>query len=97
MNCPTCNIPLNSIQYENQNLDACKKCGGMWFDKGELLAVVDSLILKNKVDEQSAKEVFKRSPEIRKVQQSNRTCPKCHVSMHTFNYCHDKNDRYSSH
>jgi Zn-finger nucleic acid-binding protein len=91
MNCPKCNIPLNDIQYENQNLDACKKCGGVWLDKGELLAVVDSMILRNKVDDQSAKEVFKGSSGIREVQQNNRTCPKCHVGMRTFNYCHDSN------
>jgi Zn-finger nucleic acid-binding protein len=91
MNCPKCNIPLNNIQYEYQDLDTCKKCGGVWFDKGELLAVVDSMILKFKVDDQSVKEVFKGSSGIRELQQNNRTCPKCHVGMRTFNYCHDSN------
>jgi Zn-finger nucleic acid-binding protein len=91
MNCPQCNIPLNNIQYEYQELDACKKCGGMWFDKGELLDVIDSMLLKNKVDDQSAEEAFKGSAGVREVHQNNRTCPKCHVGMRTFNYGYDSN------
>ena len=74
MNCPKCNIPLNNIQYENQNIDICKKCGGVWFEKGELLAVVDSMISKNKVDDQSVKEAFKGNSGINKLHQNNRTC-----------------------
>lgn len=35
INCPRCNIKMEKLKKEDVILDICKKCGGMWLDKGE--------------------------------------------------------------
>lgn len=39
--CPKCDGSLKETAYENIKIDACDKCGGVWFDAGELAQVVD--------------------------------------------------------
>ncbi len=36
MNCPRCGDDLKEQQYEEAVIDTCEKCGGVWFDSGEL-------------------------------------------------------------
>jgi len=36
MRCPKCGDELYHIEVEGIVLDKCKKCEGLWFDKGEL-------------------------------------------------------------
>lgn len=92
MNCPVCYKKLKEITYENQRIDICLKCGGIWFDRGELLKVVDNLLSKNKVDPQTVKETYRNKliniDEIKKFQ---RKCPKCNVDMNLNNYSYDSN------
>ncbi len=35
INCPRCNIKMEKLKKEEVTLDICKRCGGMWLDKGE--------------------------------------------------------------
>ncbi|MCK5851634.1 zf-TFIIB domain-containing protein [bacterium] len=92
MNCPICNINLNPIVCENQEIDLCKKCGGVWFDKGELLKVVNSLLNKNKVDPQTVIESYsKKVIDSNKVKQLVRKCPRCLTDMQIYNYSYDSN------
>jgi len=92
MKCPTCNNPLKNVRYQHQAIDLCPDCGGIWFDKGELQAVVQSLISEEKVDYQTAQEAYnpKALPCIREEHRI-RMCPSCHDQMDTFNYCYDSN------
>lgn len=39
--CPVCGVPLIEITREGQVLDRCTRCGGLYFDRGELAQVVD--------------------------------------------------------
>lgn len=68
-NCPACNIALYEIGYGDSGIriDACKKCYGIWLDRGELQKIVD--YVKEKSDREllnnylqslmeEAKEVF---------------------------------------
>ncbi len=41
LNCPKCDGGLYETDYENIKIDMCDKCGGVWFDAGELAQVVD--------------------------------------------------------
>ncbi|MDQ7822327.1 MAG: zf-TFIIB domain-containing protein [Candidatus Eremiobacteraeota bacterium] len=36
MKCPKCGSDLMEIEFMDIMLDKCKKCGGVWFDKGEV-------------------------------------------------------------
>ena len=96
MNCPICNIALKQISRENQEIVLCQKCGGVWFDNGELLKVVNSLLVKNKVDPQTVKEAH--SKEIinsKNVKQLIRKCPKCKTDMQLYNFLYDSNIFYN--
>lgn len=90
--CPVCNENLHSITRENQKIDSCLKCGGIWFDKGELQEVVESLISKDKVDFETIKETyFRKAINIYRQKHPLRQCPRCHVDLQVFNYCYDSN------
>ncbi|RKX45284.1 MAG: hypothetical protein DRP64_04925 [Verrucomicrobia bacterium] len=93
MNCPVCNNSrLNTAIYESQEIDYCQKCGGIWFDKGELFAIVNGLLSKGKIDPQTVKEAYRDrliSPE--KEHSIKRGCPRCRMEMNLVNYSYDSN------
>ncbi|MHA1575715.1 MAG: zf-TFIIB domain-containing protein [Alphaproteobacteria bacterium] len=92
MNCPVCNITLKQISCENQEIDLCQKCVGVWFDKGELLKVVNSLLDKNKVDPQTVMEAHsKEIIDSKSIKQLTRNCPRCQVEMQMYNFFYDSN------
>lgn len=39
--CPKCDGSLHETDYEKIKIDVCDKCGGIWFDAGELAQVAD--------------------------------------------------------
>jgi Zn-finger nucleic acid-binding protein len=92
MICPVCNKKLKTINYENQEVDLCLKCGGIWFDKGELLKVVNGLLSKNKIAPQTVKETYRNKLiRIDKIKKLQRKCPRCNVVMNLKNYSYDSN------
>ena len=34
--CPRCNIEMKKLKKEEVVIDICRKCEGMWLDKGEI-------------------------------------------------------------
>ena len=42
MNCPKCNVPLETIVYENVEIDKCNQCKGSWLDDGEILKIAQT-------------------------------------------------------
>ena len=36
INCPKCNLPMKKLTKQKVTIDICKKCEGMWLDKGEM-------------------------------------------------------------
>ncbi len=48
--CPVCRIGLTQVQYDDSKVrvDFCKKCQGVWLDRGEFKQVIN--YLKNKSD-----------------------------------------------
>ena len=92
MNCPVCNKKMKTINYESQEVDLCLKCGGIWFDKGELPKVVSGLLSKNKIDPQTVKEAYRNKLiNIDKIKKLQRKCPRCSVDMNLNNYSYDSN------
>lgn len=90
--CPVCNKDLKTITYENQRVDICQTCGGIWFDKEELLNVVDGLLSKNLIEPESVKEAYeKRAVASKDLEQPKRYCPRCKAELEVFNYYYDSN------
>lgn len=92
MNCPVCDKNLKVITYKNQEIDLCLKCGGVWFDRGQLTKVVDSLLNKNEIDPKTVKEAYRKtimSPD--DFKRVVRKCPRCMADMKLFNYAYDSN------
>jgi uncharacterized protein len=92
LKCPVCGENLKKVIYENQEVDVCQSCGGVWFDKEELLNVVDRLLSKNLIEPASIKEAYeKRAMASRDVEQPKRYCPRCKAELKVFNYSYDSN------
>lgn len=90
--CPVCNKDLKTITYQNQEVDVCQACGGVWFDKGELLKVVDGLLSKDLVDPESVKEAYgKKAVSSEDIDKFQRCCPRCKVGFEVFNFSYDSN------
>jgi uncharacterized protein len=92
MKCPVCNKDLNPVIYEDQEIDICPKCRGIWFDKSELTRVVDSLLSKGKIDSQTIKDILrKKKIGVNNIKKVYRKCPKCKIEMGIYNYSYDSN------
>ncbi len=48
--CPVCRIPFAKVNYDHSsvNIDFCKKCQGIWLDRGEFKQII--VYLKKKAD-----------------------------------------------
>ncbi len=56
LTCPKCNETMKKIKFsmpDNVIADKCTNCGGLWFDKGELVSVSD-IVDKKKGEAQTA-------------------------------------------
>jgi Zn-finger nucleic acid-binding protein len=77
MNCPNCRFALVNSNYKGVNLDSCKKCGGVWFDRDELRIAKDRTDADMRwldFDPFSFKNI--------KHLASDKKCPKCQINMH---------------
>ncbi len=47
--CPVCRVPLVQAQYDDSKIkiDFCKKCQGIWLDRGEFKQIIIYLTRKN--------------------------------------------------
>lgn len=92
MICPTCSGSLIEIRVKSIALDACRKCRGVWFGKGELLAFLNRLI-KGKAVKSEQTKLFEQRAVTGKndLRELPRKCPVCGKIMQKFNYCSDSN------
>ncbi len=90
--CPVCNKDFKTIVYEKQEVNVCQTCGGIWFDKGELMGVVDSLFSKGLITSESAVEAYgKKAVSTKDIEKFGRYCPRCKVELEVFNFFYDSN------
>ena len=71
-NCITRRLRRFNINDSKVIVDACKQCGGVWFDEGELKEVLDVAVQDMRIRND--------------VAESDRNCPKCDRALMAFNY-----------
>ena len=77
MKCPVCKISTAAIEFDKIELDFCPLCHGIWFDRGELELLLDTLTggvaldLVNSLTQRPA----------RNVEEKSRKCPICRRTM----------------
>ncbi|MCX6004499.1 MAG: zf-TFIIB domain-containing protein [Chloroflexi bacterium] len=77
MKCPSCKSTAIVIEYEKIELDYCAGCGGLWFDKGELELLLDS------IEQGTARKYVAdmlAQPEA-ETREEKRKCPICNRAM----------------
>jgi uncharacterized protein len=90
--CPVCNKDLRTITYENLKVDVCPTCGGIWFDRGELMAVVNGLLSRDRITAETVEEAYgKKAVPSKNIDKFKRFCPKCKEELEVFNFCYDSN------
>lgn len=90
--CPVCNKDLKTITHEKHEVNICQTCGGIWFDKGELMGVVDSLLSKGVIALESVEEAYGKKPVATKdIEKFRRYCPRCKVELEVSNFSYDSN------
>ena len=81
MDCPRCKIILQDNILGGVVYKKCSKCGGFWFDKGELHQIrqeKDWFKIETNVEEATS-TVIKGSLQ----------CPRCSELLHTIEYAHE--------
>ena len=88
MNCPDCGNALAERRMRGERLDLCGACRALWFDRGELATVINSLV--NEVPEHDRLATERRPVE--RVPSGHRgACPRCATPLQQFNYAYDSN------
>ena len=81
MYCPRCEAVLQDNILGGIVYQKCSKCGGFWFDKGELHQI------------RQEKDWFKIATNIEnassKITKGSLKCPRCSELLHTIEYSHE--------
>jgi Zn-finger nucleic acid-binding protein len=81
--CPHCKSVLRKAGFGSVSVDGCERCGGLWFDRGELTAAArrqDGLL--KEVEARFEPEAYEPEPKTRK------RCPDCGVGLFPFKLDH---------
>lgn len=83
--CPDCKIEMQSQRYYGVAVDICPACAGVWFDEGELRALmqVDPLILLS-LEDRAVPDIYYSPDEV-----LGRRCPRCSIALHAYRYLYD--------
>lgn len=75
--CPVCQVPMRTVTQHRQEIDLCPRCGGRFFDAGELESVILLVRCFEEVslDEEDTESIPEE--EVRRVE----ICPKDGASM----------------
>lgn len=98
--CPLCNVNTEIIDLAGVELDYCYKCGGIWFDKGEINQFRDSV-----VNQDICKDMTTTLREMSLINQDTKRadylkCPVCNQVMFQNNFVDISNiiiDRCADH
>lgn len=74
--CPVCLKEMQSFTFKDVELDHCRLCGGMWFDGGEMEKIAAQKDIPRRITEPIAYDFSQR-----KVEEGNRSCPRCSMAM----------------
>ena len=100
MQCPNCNAPLSTVEYEGIRIETCNECGGEWLDAEELKHVNRAREVKFSPEQRQAivQATGIRGVKLADVDRDLR-CPKCAGQTDPVNYGGDTGiiiDRCSS-
>ncbi len=87
MQCPNCQQPLTTIDYEGVEIETCSSCQGEWLDADELGKIVR--LREVKFDEQARRAIAESTTitgVILKDVDRDLTCPKCGGTTDALNY-----------
>lgn len=88
MNCPRCKTNLKSVLVKGVELDMCQSCDGVWFDKDELIKVINASTEELEVSSISDSlyaDKLTQSPN----KETGLVCPECSSRMDGIIYCYD--------
>ena len=77
MKCPVCSVATTVVEHNKIELDYCSKCHGIWFDRGELELLLDTLTCGTAA--KLINSMMQRPQE--KVAEKTRKCPICSKNM----------------
>jgi len=77
MKCPVCKVSMSAVEHDKIELDYCSVCHGIWFDRGELELLLDTLT--SGTTRELVNSLMQR-PQL-KVQEKSRKCPICRRVM----------------
>lgn len=77
MKCPVCKVTTTALEHDKIELDYCSICHGIWFDRGELELLLDTL-----TGGTTAKFIHSLMQRPRaKIAEKTRKCPICGKNM----------------
>ena len=81
MKCPVCKVATTVVEHDKIELDYCSICHGLWFDRGELELLLDTLT--GGTAAKFINGMMQRPRE--KVAEKTRKCPICSKNMNKAN------------
>jgi hypothetical protein len=81
MKCPVCKVTTAAVEHAKIELDYCSICHGIWFDRGELELLLDTLT--GGTAAKFINSMMQRPKE--KVDEKTRKCPICSKNMYKTN------------
>lgn len=92
MYCPRCktrgeNFELQTAKLEGIEVDICKNCGGIWFDKEEL----GEATKVSPVEIQKLTTLLEENKNVDKIEDTELQCPKCNIPMFKYRYMYTSN------
>ncbi|MBN2020361.1 MAG: rhomboid family intramembrane serine protease [Sedimentisphaerales bacterium] len=92
MKCPVCSNNLRVICRGSTAVNTCVNCGGIWFDRDELLPFVKDLSDKHPFSPEEPTFFRPRDVnDLSRLDEERRICPRCQCTMKKVDYCADSN------
>lgn len=86
MECPKCKGETEITTYGEVRVDRCKRCGGLWFDSGELEALREDTWMADYILDRGDARLGREFDRVHDI-----TCPECGAAMETV---HDADQRH---
>ncbi len=80
--CPVDGTIMRELRYENDVVDLCESCHGIWCDDEELRNIIHTI-------EKEFKDLELDASLPSRVKSENRTCPTCDSTLHENNFSYN--------
>ena len=89
--CPDCDIPLQTLDLKVEGkffIERCERCFGLFFDPGELEALLDKSVSNVFTVDRRRIETLAREQSGGNLKITYRKCPVCRELMYRINFAH---------